>query len=274
MSKSTQLPVDASSTPVAPAIPAATTGHKTSDVHRVGSPRVAERVVDELRLYIDQNELGAGDKLPPERIFLEQLGVSRSSLREAIRVLSTLGIVDVRHGDGMYVGAGIDAGETVALFDASEEHALRNLVETRLGVELAAVTAATQRASEEDLDRLQALIDEHARALEDDSTYAWSPLDFELALIEATGNTWLYEVEVMLRDAWLSLSGGLRASVSRHSEWLAEHRAILASIRSRNVLQAQRLVMAHVSLERFEEDLRAARSAGTAKTRSNGRRRR
>jgi GntR family transcriptional repressor for pyruvate dehydrogenase complex len=80
----------------------------------------------------------------------------------------------------------------------------------------------------------------------------------------------------MLRDAWLSLSGGLRASVSRHSEWLSEHRAILASIRSRNATQAQRLVMAHVSLERFEEDLRAARAAarGTKSSRANGRRRR
>jgi len=244
-----------------------------SDVPRVGGGRVAERVVEELRAFIGQNGLEPGDKLPPERVFLEQLGVSRSSLREAIRVLSTLGIVEVRHGDGMYVGPGSDPAGA-PLFDASEEHALRNLVETRLGVELAAVTAATQRASDADLDRLQALIDGHARALAADSTYAWSPLDFELALIEATGNTWLYDVEVMLRDAWLSLSGGLRASVSRHSEWLAEHQAILASVRSRNVTQAQRLVMAHVSLERFEEDLRAARSAGTAKTRSNGRRRR
>jgi len=111
------------------------------------------------------------------------------------------------------------------------------------------------------VDRLQALIDGHARALAADSTYAWSPLDFELALIEATGNTWLYDVEVMLRDAWLSLSGGLRASVSRHSEWLAEHLAILASVRSRNALQAQRLVMAHVSFERFEDDLHAPRPA-------------
>ncbi len=274
MAKTTHPSVDATSTEVAAAIPASTTTHQMSDLPRVGGGSVAERVVEELRAFIDQNGLEPGDKLPPERVFLEQLSVSRSSLREAIRVLSTLGIVDVRHGDGMYVGAGSDGGEAVALFDASEEHALRNLVETRLGVELAAVTAATQRASDEDLDRLQALIDEHARALAEDSTYAWSPLDFELALIEATGNTWLYEVEVMLRDAWLSLSGGLRASVSRHSEWLAEHQAILASVRSRNVTQAQRLVMAHVSLERFEEDVRAARSAGTTKTRSNGRRRR
>jgi GntR family transcriptional regulator, transcriptional repressor for pyruvate dehydrogenase complex len=228
-----------------------------SDLHPPVAGRFAERFVDALQAYIAERGLEPGDRLPPERVFLEQLGVSRSSLREAVRVLSTLGVMDVRHGDGMYVGPGQEAIASPPIFDPTEVHALRNLVETRLGIELAAVTAASQRASDEDLERLQQLLDEDARRMEQDSEYTWTPLAFELALIEATGNSWLYDVEIMLRDAWLSLSGGLRASVGRHAEWLSEHRAILASIRSRNVSQAQRLVMAHLSLERFEEDLRS-----------------
>jgi GntR family transcriptional repressor for pyruvate dehydrogenase complex len=242
-----------------------------------GFSTVADRVVDALRDFIAQNALQPGDKLPPERVFLEQLGVSRSSLREAIRVLSTLRAVEVRHGDGMYVGRGTESADHGGLFDPSEEHALRNLVETRLGIELAAVTAAAQRVPDDDLARLEGLLEGHARALESDPGYMWTPLEFELKLIEATGNRWLYDVEVMLGAAWQSLSRGLRTSVSRHSEWLAEHRAILASIRSRNATQAQRLVMAHVSLERFEEDLRAARegaAAGKTTSRTSGRRRR
>jgi GntR family transcriptional repressor for pyruvate dehydrogenase complex len=232
---------------------------RTSDVGLRGR-RVAERVVQELRAFITDNQLQPGQKLPPERVFLEQFGVSRSSLREAVRVLTTLGLIDVRHGDGMYVAAPPETwkASSSAIFDATEQHALRNLVETRLGIELAATTAAIQRASTEDLERLQQIVDDHARRLKRDPDYSWEPLAFELAVIEVTGNTWLYEVELMLRDAWMSLSGGLRATVARHSEWVSEHQAILASIRSRNVTQAQRLVTAHVSLERFEEDLRAA----------------
>jgi GntR family transcriptional repressor for pyruvate dehydrogenase complex len=216
-----------------------------------------EYVVEALQRHISDNQLKPGDRLPPERVFLEQLGVSRSSLREAVRVLSTLGAVDVRHGDGMFVGAGPDPTVAAPMFDPTEVHALRNLVETRLGIELAAVTAAVDRASDEDLERLQHMVEEDERRLADDPDYAWEPLGFELALIEMSGNTWLYELELMLRDAWLQLSGGLRANVGRYGEWLNEHRAILASIRSRNVAQAQRLVMAHLSLERFEEDLRS-----------------
>ncbi len=230
---------------------------RTSRVTGVASRRVAERVVAELRAYIVDNALRPGDRLPPERVFLEQLGVSRSSLREAIRVLSTLGLIGVRHGDGMYVAAPPESwsASSSAIFDATEEHALRNLVETRLGIELAATTAAAQRASDEDLERLQEIVDEQIRHVRGDATYAWDPLAFELAVVEVTGNSWLYEVELMLRDAWLSLSGGLRASVGRYSEWASEHQAILASIRSGNVSQAQRLVTAHLSIERFEEDL-------------------
>src|SRR5581483_6414933 len=135
-----------------------------------GGRRVSERVADELRAYIVNNELAPGDKLPPERVFLEQLGVSRSSLREAVRVLATLGLVEVRHGDGMYVGPGVDA-DSSALFDATEEHALRNLVETRLGVELAAVTAAAQRLTDDDIAGLERLVEGHARRLKADPSF-------------------------------------------------------------------------------------------------------
>lgn len=233
-----------------------------------GTGRVAERVVDELCAYIESNGLKSGDKLPPERVFIELLGVSRSSLREALRVLSTVGIIDVRHGDGMYVASTQPLHTTTkALFDATEQNALRNLVETRLGIELAAVTAATHRASDEDLASLQRMLDEQRSRLADDPDFVWEPLGFELAVVEISGNSWLHDVEMMLRDSWLALSSGLRASVGRHEEWLTEHRAILASMRSRNVTQAQRLVVAHLNLERFEEDLAAPRSTRKTKSR-------
>ncbi|HEX5405585.1 MAG TPA: GntR family transcriptional regulator, partial [Pseudonocardiaceae bacterium] len=202
--------------------------------------RVADRVVAEIRDYITANDLQPGHRLPPERVFIERLGVGRSSLREALRVLATTGLIEVRHGDGMYVSAAQEAwrSSAAAIFDATEEHALRNLVETRLGVELAATIAATMRATDEDLDQLHEFLETQARALEDDPDYEWEPLAFELALIEMSGNTWLYDIEVMLHGAWLELSAGLRSSVGRQREWLSEQRAILASVRSRNVAQA------------------------------------
>ena len=162
----------------------------------------------------------------------------------------------------MYVGASPSApASPKAIFDATEQNALRNLVETRLGIEIAAVAAATARGTDEDFAGLQQMLDEQQRQLARNPSATWEPLAFELAVVEISGNSWLHEVELMLRDAWLALSSGLRASVGRHGEWLAEHHAIVASMRSRNAAQAQRLVTAHLSLERFEDDLTSLRAA-------------
>ncbi|MBI2242959.1 MAG: FadR family transcriptional regulator [Nocardioides sp.] len=224
-----------------------------------GRGRVTERVVDEICAYIEREALQGGDKLPPERVFMELFSVGRSSLREALRVLSATGVIEVVHGDGMYVAAANPSASTTTIFDATEESALRNLVETRLGIELAIVTALAERGTDADFDALEALLDEQQEHLENDPSYQWEPLGFELTAAGMCGNSWLYDVELLLRDAWVTLSRGTRTRVSRHREWHSEHRAILASMRTRNVRQAQRLVMAHVSLERFEQDLSRAR---------------
>lgn len=219
--------------------------------------RVADLVLAEVTRYIESNDLPVGAKLPSERVLVDMLGVSRSSLREALRALSAMGAVTIRQGDGMYVASTRHLQPTNGpLFDATEQYALRSLIETRQGIEVAAVRAAAQRASDDDLAGLQNMLDDQLAALSHDPNFVWTPLEFELAIMTVSGNSWLYNIEIMLRDAWLTLSSGLRASVGRHAEWHAEHRAILASLRSRNVPQAERLVMAHLSLERFEDDIR------------------
>lgn len=230
----------------------------TNGLQGVGRGRLADRVAIAIRDYIKANGFTPGDRLVPERVLVQELGVGRSSVREALRALSTLGLIEVRHGDGMYLRAPVDGAAVLPagpLFDVRERNALRNLVETRLGIEFAAVTAAVSRSSAADLARLQEMLDEQGRGLKRNPNLSWEPLGFELAVVALTGNTWLYDVELELSKAWRALSQDLRSSVGRHREWHAEHDAILASIRSGNVSQAQRLVLAHLSLERFEQDL-------------------
>src|SRR3954467_2738500 len=103
------------------AAPAASPAGDTAGLQALPRGRVSERVVEEIRAYIAQNGLRPGYKLPPERVFIDRLAVGRSSLREALRVLTTLGVIEVRHGDGMYVATMPDgpAGSPAALFDAT-----------------------------------------------------------------------------------------------------------------------------------------------------------
>jgi GntR family transcriptional repressor for pyruvate dehydrogenase complex len=219
--------------------------------------RVFERIVEAIRHYIASEGLLPGRRLPPERVLIEQLDVSRSSLREALRVLSTMGLVEIRRGDGIYVASPAPLWNTAstAFFDATEENALRNLVEARLGVESALARAATERGSEEDFDRLEQFLDGQEAAVERNPELAWEPLGFELQLAEIAGNPVLLEIEQLLAELWRSLSPGILYTVGHYREWLTEHRAILASMRSRNAMQVQRLVLAHVNVDRFERDL-------------------
>lgn len=74
-------------------------------------PRGARGIVDRIEGLIEERGLGPGDRLPPERRLAEMLGVSRPSLREAIKALQAVGRVSVRHGTGVWVQPP-DAGTT------------------------------------------------------------------------------------------------------------------------------------------------------------------
>jgi GntR family transcriptional repressor for pyruvate dehydrogenase complex len=211
--------------------------------------------VEKIRRDIEEAGLAPGTKLPTERELMDQMRVSRSSLREALRVLSTLGLVDVRHGDGIYVsGQKAARALTATSFDPGRQDALRTLVEARIGVEVITTQLAAERAAEADFQRLERLTDEQEQAFARGIDETWEPLAFEIAVAEIAGNPILREFEQVLGRLWKALSPHLIVTEAHGREWFAEHRAIIASMRSRNLAQVRRLVLAHVNVERFEHD--------------------
>jgi len=124
---------------------------------------------DQIKQLILTRGLRPGDALPTETELCETLDVSRSSVREAIRTLSTLDIVSVRHGHGTYVGAMSLAPMVEALVfrgvlsPEGSLNALREVVEVRLALDLAMadrVVAAAAAASDDEIAELSALVDE------------------------------------------------------------------------------------------------------------------
>lgn len=117
--------------------------------------RLVDEVIDHLRTEISSGRLTAGARLPAEARLTEQLGVSRTTLREAIVVLSHDGLVDVRQGDGTYVTDGAPAVEPLGNRSVSE------LLDLRRGLHLELTRLASARRTESEASQLR----EHAAKL-------------------------------------------------------------------------------------------------------------
>jgi GntR family transcriptional repressor for pyruvate dehydrogenase complex len=129
----------------------------TSPWRPVGSRRVLHaRVVEEIERLIAERRLKPGDRLPPERELAATLQVGRSSLREALAVLTSHGVLRVTRGHGVYVA---EARPRIAPAVPEAADDLRQMFDMREVLEVAAAGWAAQMASEEDIAALRATVD-------------------------------------------------------------------------------------------------------------------
>ncbi|ADH68010.1 FadR/GntR family transcriptional regulator [Nocardiopsis dassonvillei] len=168
-----------------------------------GRTTVTRRAADRIKAMIADGRVGPGERLPTERDLSAQLGVSRSSMREAIRSLTTLGVLESRHGAGVYVTAlrPADLLETFSvLAEVSQGHTLLEVLQVRRMLEPAATALAAARASDEDLDRIGALLerieggDDTSGADTSGADTVAADLGFHQAIVASTGNATLAAV--------------------------------------------------------------------------------
>ena len=152
--------------------------------------RSYQKLSERLQRFMAEGKFRDGDRLPPERALAESFGVSRSSVREAIRTLAEKGLLESRHGDGTYVRVPDMEPLRSALLEAVDSEGLMfdEVTEYRRIVEPAIAELAALRRTPEQLDRLKIIAcDQQRRVLlgEDDGD-----LDarFHLTLAECTGN--------------------------------------------------------------------------------------
>ncbi len=154
---------------------------------------VTQRAIGRIKEMIADGTLKPGDRLPTERDLAAGLGVSRSSMREAIRALTTLGVLEVRHGAGVSVTElrPRDLLETFSvLAEVSQGQTLVEVLQVRRMLEPAATALAAARADDEQLRRLKALLDRiDADGGEGETVSA--DLTFHQAIVEITGNATL-----------------------------------------------------------------------------------
>nr|WP_246062373.1 FadR/GntR family transcriptional regulator [Haloactinospora alba] len=158
-----------------------------------GRTPVTQWATERIKTMIADGTLSPGDRLPTERELAGELGVSRSSMREAIRALTTLGVLEVRHGSGVYVSAlrPRDLLDTFSvLAEVSQGQTLIEVLQVRRMLEPAATALAAARADEEQLNRLGTILDRIEGGGSEGETVA-ADLTFHQAIVDITGNATL-----------------------------------------------------------------------------------
>ncbi|MDQ1594467.1 MAG: GntR family transcriptional regulator, transcriptional repressor for pyruvate dehydrogenase complex [Arthrobacter pascens] len=202
---------------------------------------------------LSEGTLAVGGRLPAERSLAEQLAVSRTSVREAIRILEAMGIVRAGVGSGPDAGTVVISDPTAALGSALRLHVatqhlpVADIVETRVLLESWAAARAKPDAPE--LARAAELLDDMDA---DPGTDDFLALDvqFHLALADAAGNAVVSAMMGSLREA---IQGYAEKMTANLSDWDAtaarlrsEHREILDAIRNDDGGRAAKLVAAHI----------------------------
>lgn len=192
---------------------------------------VTTKAIESIRAMIRSGELVPDDRLPPEQELADRLGVSRGSLREAVRALSQINVLDVRRGDGTYVRSlapsELMSGMVFAM-ELLQAKDLDEVVEVRqLLLPLAAVLAA-ERVTKDQLAEMHRVIEQLEQATDPDEI-ASTHERFALLVYEATGNETLSSILAALqlrgesvRRAWLSAEEGRRDIAIAHQRMLLD----------------------------------------------------
>lgn len=210
--------------------------------------RAADETADQIRVRILRGDFAAGSLLPPERELAEFLGVSRLTLRSAIARLETQGLVRPVHGSGNRVldyraSGGVDLlGDLAALAWKGGQPPValfRDLLELRRMLAVEVVGLAAERASDEDLVRLAATLDELPRHFDDPVAFMAAELRFVRAMIGASRNVAL-ELLGNTLERLLEGQPGIEAAFALDAPGaVAVYREILALLERREAALAR-----------------------------------
>lgn len=215
-------------------------------------------VFNEIRNFIITNNLQSGDKLPTEKEITEQLGVSRTAVREAIKSMEALGIVEARAGQGMFVRSFnfdpiLQNLSYSILFDRSD---LANVLEVRKALECFFIEEVVRKISQEEIEQLKRLLVKMEVKGKHGEQIAPEDSEFHQTIFKVVNNDLLLK---LLHIFWKLLKNardeGL-IEISPEVDSVARHRKIVKAVEKRDVEAAQISFFEH--FESIEKRIRKA----------------
>ncbi|MFJ8105494.1 FadR/GntR family transcriptional regulator [Streptomyces sp. NPDC096132] len=198
---------------------------------------LSDQVIARLRRQITSGAWPVGSRIPTETELVEQLGVARNTVREAVRALAHTGLLDIRHGSGSYVRATSElAGVMRTRFAGTPAE---DVTEVRAALEVRAARLACAHRTTEDLERLGLALEQRQRAWSagDPVGFANADAAFHLAVVAASHNTVLAELHAdlgeVIRDSLLAHFGD-----TLRPEQFQDHARLVEAVRDRDADRA------------------------------------
>jgi DNA-binding FadR family transcriptional regulator len=217
--------------------------------------RTHEQVVAEIENRLITGSLKAGDRLPPERQFAEALGVSRGAVREALRILEAIGVVEAGTGSGPTSGSVIVKDSVAGMAMVMRVHlqlasfSQDDLVEVRLLIERLAARKAADVATPEDVAELRSLV-EQMRGVHTTATYNDLDAAFHVRIVRASDNALaavlMAAMREALRQAMVTAFESLEDVATTMAKLTDEHAAIVDAIAAHDGALAAELVGTHI----------------------------
>jgi GntR family transcriptional repressor for pyruvate dehydrogenase complex len=207
--------------------------------------RKYEKVVDAIKSAISRGELAYGDPLPPERRMIDELGVSRSSLREAFSVLELLGLIESLPGKGRFVRHP-QTFQGASDAPPLEGSAVLELMEARRVLDPAIAAEASRRASPSDMTKIRRVLSGARGGLVERSHRAQSDFDFHLAMAEATHNFIFVGIVRMEFNLIMATHDLIYGALKDKSAFINEHEALYEAILDHDVDLASKAATRHI----------------------------
>lgn len=217
---------------------------------------ITELVVQRIKELLQQGELKAGSRLPPERELADMLGISRPSLRTALKALSVMGIIRAKPGAGTFIAESLPEifAEPMEFMTLIQNTQMGELFEARRIIETGLVELAAERATSEHLKALSGEIEGMRKTLNDPEKFLQHDVRFHQALAAASGNRIMAGMMDTVAALLLQVRRESIARATDKEDAVEWHEQIYDAVRQGEVRHAKELLTAHlVSAEKMWE---------------------
>ncbi len=210
--------------------------------------KISNEIINQIKSLIAQGLLKPGDRLPPERELVKELGVSRPSLREALNSLIAMGFLEIK-GKRTFVKSMASGSiqEPISLMLKADVQKIFDLIEVRKAIETWAAFHAAQKATEEDIKQLEDILHKMKRAYQEGKPWEKEDADFHLGIAQSTHNPIQAHIMFSIHDLLRESVAKVFRDRNKVKKLIDQHDRIFNAIKNHSPERAREKTLEHLN---------------------------